>query len=171
MKKLQLSNELFIKKLNPNNPLDTGLIEELEKDETINGENGYLWPLSTSFQDRRYLLHENLLKSCYTIYHKNCPIGFLEISDIFKTPNMCTVDISYALHKTARKKGYMQSVLTEISEILLEEYSEVDTITLIIDPKNTSSRKTAKSSGFITDGRSEKEYQREGYVVYQKVRK
>lgn len=31
MQKILLTENLSIKKLNPNNPLDTGLIEELEK--------------------------------------------------------------------------------------------------------------------------------------------
>ena len=61
MKKINLTENLSIKKLNPHNPLDTGLIEELEKDETINGEKGYLWPLSTNLKNVSYLLHDNLL--------------------------------------------------------------------------------------------------------------
>ena len=32
MKKINLTENLSIKKLNPNNPLDTGLIEELEEE-------------------------------------------------------------------------------------------------------------------------------------------
>lgn len=171
MQKILLTKNLSIKKLNPNNPLDTGLIEELEKDEEICGKKGYLWPLSVNLKDRRYLLHDKIIKSSYAIYLDAFPIGFLEISDIFKTPNMQTVDLVYALHKNARKKGYMQTVLTEVSEQILEEYSEIDAITLMIDPRNKSSRNTALAAGFTTDGRDEKEYLEEGCIVYQKKRK
>lgn len=170
MKKINLTENLSIKKLNPHNPLDTGLIEELEKDETINGEKGYLWPLSTNLKNVSYLLHDNLLQSSCVIYCKNNPIGFLEISHIFKTQKWWTVDFCYALHKTARKKGYMTTVLTEVSNLVLEENQKVDAITLMINPGNKNSRKTAEASGFITDGRTEEEYQTEGCVVYYKRR-
>lgn len=171
MKKIILSENLSIKKLNPNNPLDTGLIEELEKDEEINGPTGYLWPLSTNLRDRKSLQNNDLLKSSYAIYLEKNPIGFLEISDIFKTPNMYSVDLAYALHKSARKKGYMKKVLTEVSTLLFEEYIEIDAITLMIDPRNKNSRNTASKAGFKTDGRLEAEYVEEGCVVYQKRRK
>ena len=170
MQKILLTENLSIKKLNPNNPLDTGLIEELEKDETINGENGYLWALSANLKNVSYLLHDNLLQSSYAIYYQNNPIGFLEISHIFKTQKLWTVDFCYALHKTARKKGYMTTVLTEVSNLLLEENQKLDAITLMIDPGNKNSRKTAEASGFITGGRTEEEYRKEGCVVYYKRR-
>ena len=171
MKKINLTENLSIKKLNPNNPLDTGLIDELEQDEQINGRNGYLWPLSNNLKDVRYLLHNNLLNSSYAIYHEKNPIGFLEISDIFKTPDMWTVNLCYALHKTARKKGYMRTVLTEVSDMILKENQDIDTITLMIAPSNEKSILTAKASGFISDDLTEEEHQEQGYVIYQKLRK
>lgn len=50
MKKIPLTDELSIKKLNPNNILDTLLIEELCQDEEVCGEKGYLWPLTNSLR-------------------------------------------------------------------------------------------------------------------------
>ena len=84
---------------------------------------------------------------------------------------MYTVDLAYALHKSARKKGYMKKVLTEVSSLLFEEYIEIDEITLMIDPRNINSRNTASKAGLKTDGRREEEYLEEGCVVYQKRRK
>ena len=43
MQKILLTENLSIKKLNPNNPLDMLLIEELNQDRTVCGEYGYLW--------------------------------------------------------------------------------------------------------------------------------
>ena len=42
MQKINLTENLSIKKLNPNNPLDILLIEELEQDKEISGDKGYL---------------------------------------------------------------------------------------------------------------------------------
>ena len=171
MKKVDFTRNLSIKKLNPNNPLDTGLIEALEQDELINGKNGYLWALSNNLKDVSYLRHNSLLNSSYAIYHGKNPIGFLEISDIFKTPDIWSVNLCYALHKTARKKGYMRTVLTEVSDMILKENQGIDTITLMIAPSNEKSILTAEASGFISDNLIEEEYQEQGYVIYQKMRK
>ena len=46
----------------------------------------------------------------------------------------------------------MRTVLTEVSNLLLEENQKLDAITLMIDLGNKNSRKTAEASGFITDG-------------------
>lgn len=69
MKKINLTENLSIKKLNPNNPLDTGLIEELEEDKGIFGERGYLGPLNGEIKRKSHLYREELYDSPYIIYH------------------------------------------------------------------------------------------------------
>ena len=172
MQKIPLTDELDIKKLNPNNPLDTLLIEELCQDEEICGEKGYLWPLTEILQRYNHLLHNNLYDSPYIIYHKQYPIGYLEISPIFVSKSTNFVDIAYALHKEIKKKGYMCKILEKVSDLLLYNTAEeIKEILLETAPDNEASRKVAKRAGFIEDGLSEKEHLEQGFVTYQKKRK
>ena len=157
MQKILLTENLSIKKLNPNNPLDMLLIEELNQDRTVCGEY--------------HLNHQNLLDSPYIIYHEKYPIGFLEISDIFSHHKQKNVSISYALHKNARRKGYMQTTLRETSNLLLETLEDIDGVILSIDPSNILSKKVAKTAGFIENKEWSLEYHSGGNIIYQKKRK
>ena len=65
----------------------------------------------------------------------------------------------------------MRTVLTEVSDMILKENQGIDTITLMIAPSNEKSILTAEASGFISDDLIEEEYQEQGYVIYQKMRK
>lgn len=113
MQKILLTENLGIKKLNPNNPPDMLLIEELCQDRTVCGEYGYLWPRPQSFNSGKHLQHQKLIDSPYIIYQNKYPIGFLEISDIFIHDNLKNVSITYALHKKCQKKRlYANNVTT-----------------------------------------------------------
>lgn len=171
MKKIILTENLSIKKLNPNNPLDTGLIEELEEDKGIFGERGYLGPLNGEIKRKSHLYREELYDSPYIIYHQSYPIGYLKISPVFMYEGENVIDISYAIHKEARHKGYMYKTLAGLVDTLYNMYSEIDNIMLLIDYRNKASRKVAKHAGFISDGLTEEEHQEQGYVIYQKMRK
>ena len=171
MQKILLTENLSIKKLNPNNPLDMLLIEELNQDRTVCGEYGYLWQYPYPFNSTKHLNHQNLLDSPYIIYHEKYPIGFLEISDIFSHHKQKNVSISYALHKNARRKGYMQTTLRETSNLLLETLEDIDGVILSIDPSNILSKKVAKKAGFIENKEWSLEYHSVCNMIYQKKRK
>ena len=171
MKKINLTENLSIKKLNPNNPLDVLLIEELEQDEEIYGEKGYLGALKKEIKSKKHLYHEELYDSSYIIYHQRYPIGYLKISPVFMYEGENVVDISYAIHKEARHKGYMYQTLAGVVDTLYHMYSEIDNIMLLIDYRNKASRKVAVHAGFISDNLTEEEHQEQEYVIYQKARK
>lgn len=168
MQKINLTESLSIKKLNPNNPLDVLLIEELEQDKEISGDKGYLGSLMSEIKRKNHLYREELYDSPYIIYHQRYPIGYLKISPVFMYEGENVIDISYAIHKEARHKGYMYQTLVDT---LYNMYSEIDNIMLLIDYRNKASRKVAKHAGFISDGLTEEEHQEQGYVIYQKLRK
>ena len=171
MQKILLTENLSIKKLIPNNPLDMLLIEDLNQDRIVCGEYGYLWQYPYPFNSTKHLNHQNLLDSPYIIYHEKYPIGFLEISDIFSHHKQKNVSISYALHKNARRKGYMQTTLRETSNLLLETSEDIDGVILSIDPSNILSKKVAKKAGFIENKEWSLEYHSGGNIIYQKKRK
>ena len=81
------------------------------------------------------------------------------------------VSISYALHKNARRKGYMQTTLRETSNLLLETLEDIDGVILSIDPSNILSKKVAKKAGFIENKEWSLEYHSGGNIIYQKKRK
>ena len=171
MQKILLTENLSIKKLNPNNPLDMLLIEELDQDRTVCGEYGYLWQYPYPFNSTKHLNHQNLLDSPYIIYHEKYPIGFLEISDIFSHHKQKNVSISYALHKNARRKGYMQTTLRETSNLLLDREKNIDGVILSIDPSNILSKNVAKKAGFTENKEWSLKYHSGGNIIYQKKRK
>lgn len=171
MQKILLTENLSIKKLNPKNPLDMLLIEELYQDRTVCGEYGYLWKYPYPLKSTKHLYHQRLQNSSYIIYHEKYPIGFLEISDIFSHHNQKNVSISYALHKNARRKGYMQATLRETSNLLLDSEENIDGVILSIDPANILSKKVAIKAGFIENKEWSLEYHSGGNIIYQKTRK
>ncbi len=57
MQKILLIENLSIKKLNSNNPLDMVLIEELNQDRTVCGEYGYLWQYPYPLNSTKHLNH------------------------------------------------------------------------------------------------------------------
>lgn len=171
MQKINLTESLSIKKLNPNNPLDVLLIEELEQDKEISGDKGYLGSLMSEIKNKKHLYHEKLYNSSYIIYHQRYPIGYLKISPMFMYEGENMVDISYAIHKEARHKGYMYQTLESVVDTLYDTYSEIENIMLLIDYKNKASRNVARHAGFISDGLTEEENKEREYVIYQKTRK
>ncbi|HIR49056.1 MAG TPA: GNAT family N-acetyltransferase [Candidatus Faecimonas gallistercoris] len=171
MQKILLTENLGIKKLNPNNPPDMLLIEELCQDRTVCGEYGYLWPRPQSFNSGKHLQHQKLIDSPYIIYQNKYPIGFLEISDIFIHDNLKNVSITYALHKNARRKGYMQTTLQRTSDLLLTSSENIEGVILSIDPANILSKNVARKSGFIENKEWSLEYHSGGNIIYQKTRK
>lgn len=105
------------------------------------------------------------------IYYDKYTVGFIEISDIFCHHNQKNVSISYAIHKKARRKGYMQTALRETSDLLLEQEKNIDGIILSIDPANILSKNVAKKAGFIENKEWSMDYHSGGYKIYQKKRK
>lgn len=154
MNLITLTDEFSIKKIEASNEKDLWMIEQLESDSLVCGPNGYLWHISSC------LLHDNnlsyLLRDIYncpfSIYHDKSPIGFLEISKIYKTSTTSSVELSYALIEEERKKGYMSQVLTATSDYILADQNHfIDEIDLEIHIENIASQNVAKKSGFIKD--------------------
>lgn len=170
---IPLIDGLHIKKLDAMDQKDIWLANELDKDEMISGEDGYLYPINSIFKDRHYLNGKHLLRSDiyqspYAIYCDKVPVGFMEISDITFT-NM--VEVTYALLKQYRGKGYAFKTLKEVSrQILLDQLNDVQSVSLVIDLKNEASQNVAMRAGFVSDGLSEEEHNRQGYIGYQKTK-
>lgn len=169
MEHIKLTNQLNIKKLDPNNNKDVHLIEELDQDEAI---RRYLWPLKNAFKDTSYLQNGDIYQSSFTIYHNQDAIGFLEISKIFQMKAQTMVNLCYALKKSVRKQGYMAQTLSSISDIILSDpVNHIDTVMLIMDPQNEESKQVAVRSGFVSDGLTKEEHLAQGYIAYSKVKK
>lgn len=171
MNTIQFCNNLSIKKIEPDNEKDWWMIHELEKDPLVYGKNGYLWYLSSSIQDSkyRYLESFDIYNSPFAIYHKDFPIGFLEISPVYKSIIRSSVDLSYAILKEERKKGYMKSVLTNVSDYILQD-SSVDEVTLMICYDNLASQMVAAASGFQSIFLSKEDGYEENQFVYRKTK-
>lgn len=148
MERIWLDDNLNIKKLDPNDPKDVYLANQLDKDPLISGINGYLYPIDVTFNDIRYLFRDGLYQSPYGIYVQEKPVGFIELSDILVIKNKKTVDICYALLESERKKGYASKTLLEISKKIL---LDVQKISLLIDSSNIPSQNVAKRAGFVED--------------------
>jgi len=166
---IHLTNNLSIKKIEPNNKKDWWMIHELEKDPLVYGNNGYLWCLSSTVKDSkyRYLKRDDIYNSPFSIYHSNFPISFLEILPIYKSRIHSSVDLSYAILKKERKKGYMKAVLTNVSEYIFDDAS-VDEVTLMIHPSNIASQMTALCSGFEEICLPRFDENDDNYLVYRK---
>ncbi len=105
----------------------------------------YNYPHSGSFYN---LVTNNgyspsIFNNFYAIRHADDLIGYIEIED------SKDVFLNYALIKEARKKGYATEVLSELSDYLLENFSDkLDSVYTIIDNKNKASINTSIRSGF-----------------------
>jgi len=149
MNTIYFTNNLNIKKIEAENEKDWWMIHQLEQDPLVSGKTGYLWHLSSTIlnSEYRYLEYDDIYNSPFSIYHGDLPIGFLEVSPIYQGRIRSSVELSYAILKKERKKGYMKSVLTNVSDYILEDMS-VDEVDLIIHSDNIASRLTASASGF-----------------------
>lgn len=160
MDKIKISNGLSIKKLEPDNEKDLSLLEELNKDEMVTGENGYLYSLHPNlvFRDLRYLYRSDIYDAQFSIYHLEEVIGYLDISDVFPSIFGNYVSLSYAILERFRRLGYMSELLSNLSDIILQDRVEnVDFVSLVIDNMNIPSSKLALKAGF-TSIQVEEEY-------------
>lgn len=171
MNAIQFKNNLSIKKIESNNKQDWGMIHELEQDPLVYGKTGYLWYLSSTILDSKYhyLERDDIYNAPFAIYHTDFPIGYLQISPIIKSSLHSSVDLSYAILKRERKNGYMKSVLSDISDYILED-GLVNEINLMIHPENTASQLTAIASGFTGILMSDYDGYDDNYWVYRKKR-
>lgn len=152
MSGIYLTDNLSIEKLNLQEEKDLKLVKQLEKDELICGEKGYLWTMGYYHNGNDYLQYDDIYNSPFSIYHEESPIGYLEVSKIYEVPRKSSVNLSYALLEEARGHGFMQSVLTIISnDILLDRVHLISEVALMIDSNNIASQKVALRSGFICD--------------------
>lgn len=169
MESIPLTEDLSIKKLDPKDSKDVWLAKELDKDELIAGKNGYLWSIENELRDQRHLFREDIYNSKYSIYQQEKPIGYLAISQIFFCEKY--VDIAYALLRQERGKGHATNVLREITEQILNDIiNDVQRVILVIDPQNKSSQAVAVRCGFGSDGLTDEQHFKQGYVTYQKTK-
>ena len=174
MNYINLTNNLYMEKMNGLNESHLELAKELDKDECICGENGYLWSIEKNlscslYVDGKYLNNGNIYQSPYVIYHNEIPIGYMEISKIYE--DIKAVALAYALLNIYRGKGYAYLTLKSIAEkILLDKVDDVQRVMLHIDVTNIKSQNVALRAGFADDGLSLNEYEAQGYIGYQKTR-
>lgn len=166
-----LTDKFYIKEIDPENEDDLWLINRLEEDPLVCGQRGYLWRISCLLDNLRYSKHQDIYNCPFSIYRHQSPIGFLNISKIYKTRTNSSVELSYALIKEERKKGYMKNILITASDyILLDKNHSIDEIDLSIHPENLASQKVAMYSGFICDNLSSKEHFEQGRIIYYKTK-
>lgn len=166
MERYPITNHLSMSKLNLEKNRDLEFIKQLEKDDLICGDNGYLWQETYFFENQNYLQYDDIYNSPYLLYHYEIPIGYLEISKIYETFKKSFVFLSYALLQEARGHGYMKAILENISnDILLDRVNNIREVILMIQPQNIASQKVAMQAGFFCD---EKEQKIEESLTYKK---
>lgn len=174
MRFIKLIDELSIKKMDIENEKDRWLAQELDQDPMIVGEYGYLYPIERLFYDKRfidreYLINDSIYGAPYTIYYKDNPIGYIELSKIEE--KLRFVDIAFALLESKRGKGYATKIIKEISKLILTDSKEqIEKVLAMIDIENKQSQAVVLRSGFISDGLSEKDHQLQGYILYEKTK-
>lgn len=149
MNKIDITNHLTMKKLNLEEEKDQYLINQLEKDDLVCGDYGYLWSKSYYPHNPSYLQQDDIYNSPFSLYYDEIPIGYFEVSSIYEMPEKSSVCLAYALLEEARGYGFMQKILTSVSnDILLDRVQQITEVALLIDSKNIASQKVAIKSGF-----------------------
>ena len=146
---MQLSDTLWLEKINLNKNAHTWLLDTLNKENP--SSQSFIWNFKKEIQKRtdNYLERPDILYSPFALYSYDHPVGYLEISDIYNSGNY--VCLIYALLKKEQKKGYASRTLLNISKILLNEYKqEIQKVILTIDSNNKESITLAKRCGFYT---------------------
>lgn len=165
---LNINKDLKLKIIDSNNTNDIYLINNLNHDKLVNGENGYLYPLNF---ENVGSLKKNIYKTKSAIYCKNHPVGYIEVSKIYEMENKSVVYISCATIKEKRKHGFMNEVILKVSDnILTDKVEVIDEVIGVIDIKNIASQNLAIKSGFIDDGLSDIEHLENGYIKYYKTK-
>ncbi len=133
------------KKLDSQNKDDIYIVNELSIDPCV---NPYV-ELKNAF-DTSYLNCIGIYQMQYGIYLWEMPIGYLDISKIYETRMDRYVNLTYAILKEHRKKGFAKRVVSAITrEILLDRVEYVKSVYLQIASDNLPSIATAKAVGFI----------------------
>lgn len=155
MANYSINQYLKLKKIDLSDEKDLDLVRSLTDDPLVSGNgeiSGYLWDLEKDVSSLCHLKHDRLVDSSFAIYHGDKPIGFLEISDVFKDCIESHVDLVYALVKEARGYGYMHKTLSVISNRLLnDDCYDIDYCECFIDSNNQASMAVAEKSGFSRD--------------------
>ena len=116
----------------------------------------FLYDLSKEVKYLEEKYFEDKRNNAYIVYKDNQPIGYISTK---ADNNKCV--ISYGLTKEYRGKHIGTCLLKEFTSKILLSYSDVDRLVLIIDNKNTGSKKVATNAG----------YQQETTIRYVKERK
>lgn len=127
--------------------------------------------MENCFNDIRYLYSSEFYGSPYVIYNQNDPVGFFDISPIWWRKVCESVELSYALLKEARGKGYMSKALRAVAnQILTDNLNDIKEVNLLIHPENDVSKRVALRAGFVGDGLSKEEQYKQGYAFYEKTK-
>lgn len=96
--------------------------------------------------DLEYQTEEDI--HSYIVYYGKSdePVGYISL-----TVKEERYEISYGDRPKFRGQHLGALLLQEFSEALFERYPEIDTLTLIINNLNTSSKKTADLAGYIKE--------------------
>lgn len=159
MVEVRLTNELTLKKLDPNNQKDLWLIQQLNNDKTT---LKYLKDIKHVFINLDYLQSSSLFKSPYSILYNDNPVGFIEVFELFRLKKMA--NLSYAILKEERGKGHAKTVLKLFSDILLCEAKKIE---LVISDSNKESQRVAINAGFYLQ---QQQYDDVGFKKYEKIK-
>ena len=147
MQLIPLTKELSIKELDPTNPKERWIVQQLEHDEMV---IKYLNIFKYLLQAVQFLdaPKEQYLDTPFLIWKNQNPIGYIEASYIKSNSfsNLSAAQLNYALCKSKRGKGYATQTVKEFTSLLLNDF---DLVQLTIDHDNQKSQKVADQSGFI----------------------
>lgn len=133
------------------------MIKEFDNDPLV---KQYLYPYKNSFYDLvcDAIKTDDIFRTFYVIYFSNKAIGYIEI----ESPNKTFLNL--ALIKSERRKGYSKLLLQELSDCLLENYSNVNSVNAIIRKDNRNSISAVESAGLIKTEEDSK------FVTYSRLR-
>lgn len=136
----------------------------------VSGINGYLYSIEELLKRKQSIYRTDIYNCSYAIYAGFNPVGYLGLSNI--DPIIKCVEITYALLKTERGKGYATRTLRAITEIILNDViHNIEKVTLYIHPSNIKSREVAERVGFINDQLLDGDDDIQEYLHYEKTKK
>lgn len=109
-------------------------------------KSNYLGDLFYSIALIRKRQEENYYNEAYIAYYNDYPIGFISLS--YKNS---AYEISYGILKEYRNQHLGTLLLDEFSEVLFNNYEDINNLTLVINKNNIASIKLANMASYESD--------------------
>lgn len=161
-----LEDNFALEKINLQNEIHVSLLDQIFEENP--SESSFIWNFKDDIAKRNpdYLHSPEIIDSPFAIFKDFFPIGFLDISAIFKPDYF--VDITYTILKKEQGKRYATKVLLEVCKLLLLQYkASIQKVKLMIDPLNLPSICVAHNCGFYSLD-TDDEAHRNGIYVFEK---